>query len=80
MTDRELITGEDIPAEETKAQEMAQRLGVTLEQLPGALMAAKQRLDEYARQINEFSEKFKTQPVNRAMRRAKRYGHHKLHG
>ena len=67
----------EMPSDEEK---MAERLGVTLEQLPVALMEAKQQLDEYARQVNRFAETFKTQPVSRRHRRAQKFGHRRLYG
>ena len=67
----------EMPSDEER---MAEHLGVTLSELPEALMAAKQQLDEYARQVSRFAETFKTQPASRRHRRAQRFGHHRLHG
>lgn len=67
----------EMPSDEER---MAEHLGVTLSELPEALMATKQQLDEYARQVNRLAELFKTQPISRRHRRAQRFGHSRLYG
>lgn len=75
-----IVPGAEMPTKMEEAEELAARMGVTLAELPDALIAAKEKLNEYAEQVNRFAEMFKTQPVSRRHRRAQRFGHHKLHG
>lgn len=72
---REIIPG----AEQMDPDALAERLGVTLEELPERLMEMKMSMERKVQEVQRFAEQFKTKPKNRAMRRAQKFGHSKLH-
>lgn len=69
----------EMPTKAQEAEELAERLGVTLEELPDRLMEMKMSMERKVKEVQRFTEQFKTRPNNRAMRRAQKFGHSKLH-
>jgi hypothetical protein len=66
-------------ADQMDPNALADRLGVTLEELPERLMEMKMSMERKVQEVQRFAEQFKTKPKNRAMRRAQKFGHSKLH-
>lgn len=75
----EMYPPPELPTKMEEAEDLAQRLGVALEELPEKLMAMKADMDNRIREIQKFTETFKTKPKNRAMRRAQKFNHSRLH-
>lgn len=69
----------EMPTKAEEAEALAERLGVTLEELPDRLMEMKMSMEQKVKEVQRFTEQFKTLPKNRAMRRAQRFGHTQLH-
>lgn len=69
----------EMPTKAQEAEELAERLGVTLQELPDRLMEMKESMDQKVKEVQRFTQQFKTKPSNRAMRRAQKFGHSRLH-
>ena len=69
----------EMPSKMDEAEELAERLRCSVEELPARLMEMKEAMEQRVREVQKFAETFKTKPKNRAMRRAQRFGHTKLY-
>jgi hypothetical protein len=75
-----LIPGTEMPSKMEDAEALAARLNTTVEELPGLLVEMKEQMERRIREVQKFSEMFKTQPMSRRHRRAQKFGHSRLHG
>lgn len=78
--DPDIYPPPEMPTKQVEAEELAARLKTTVEELPAVLMQLKEDMEQRVREVQRFSEQFKTKPKNRAMRRAQKFGHSRLYG